>query len=93
MQSWLGLGSNAYSSTDYLPISGGVINGWVHIRNNKSTEGTLQITGVSIKPRIRFEGDFSWGYLGFGGANKPCYYDNALNEYNLIHSGNIGSRV
>ena len=77
----------------FLPLSGGTVNGWVNIRNTKSTEGTLQIcTGSSSsKPRIRFEGDVSWGYLGFASANKPCYYDNSLNEYILWHSGNDGT--
>lgn len=77
----------------FLPLTGGTVNGWVNIRNTKSTEGTLQIcTGSSSsKPRIRFEGDVSWGYLGFASANKPCYYDNSLNEYILWHSGNDGT--
>jgi hypothetical protein len=71
----------------------GNINGHLRVNNTESTLGTLLlITGTATsKPRIRFEGDTSWGYLGFGGPNKPCYYNNSLTEYTLWHSGNDGS--
>lgn len=70
----------------------GVINGHFKVANTEGALGTLLLsTGTATnKPRIRFEGDGSWGYLGFSGANKPCYYNNSLVEYTLWHSGNDG---
>ena len=70
---------------DYaLPLSGGTI-----------TTGTINSFVIKRSSNnaaaIRYENaEKLLGYIGIDDASNPSYYDVALNQYTLLHSGNIG---
>ena len=54
VKTWLGLGSNAYTSTAYLPLSGGTLIGQL----------TLSIAGLGVDNFIKFKNDTQNCYFG-----------------------------
>ena len=80
----LGLGSNAYSSTAYLPLTGGTLSG--------TSAYTLTIKRTGDKPLIAFnQGDDLCGFLGITNQSQPVFIDNNGSIKYIIHSDNIGS--
>jgi hypothetical protein len=75
-KSWLGLGSNAYTSISYLPLTGGIMTGGISMPSNGSTwisgkTSTLTLTGFplssgSYHPLIR-QNTYSGNVINLGG--------------------------
>lgn len=88
VQAWLGLGSNAYNSTAYLPLSG-VTSG---ILTRSSTDTPLYLKGNAASTFLGFKdsSDKTLGFIGVTSLNRPQFYYNG-NGYTIWHSGNDGS--
>ena len=78
----LGLGSNAYSSTGYLPLSGGRLTG--------SIASFFEINRTNGNPLISFYSEGTHvGFLGVSASKKPIYVDTAGKAYYIWHDGNF----
>lgn len=90
VQTWLGLGSNAYTSTQFLPLTGGIVNGVTTIKNTVQNISLILQNKAdnSFLPTIGFaNGDLS-GFYAYIQANKNGatsldLYANGLNFYNI----------
>lgn len=82
----LGLGSNAYTSTAYLPLSGGVINGGYDALQ-------IQRDGGNYASVIKYRNSVKvLGCLGFNSNGEGILLDgNGSSQKIIIHSGNYDS--
>lgn len=62
-RSWLGLGSNAYTSTAYLPLTGGSLSG------SLLTNGSVRVLGTSPYYEFLNTGGIQMGYVQHDGSN------------------------
>ena len=91
LRSALGLGSNAYTSTEYLPLTGGTLSGALTIgdvRLSNSSSGILGIDGVvDVKSIVRGKGHFKIYVEGSGtnfGYIRPEIYST---NRSVLHIG------
>lgn len=90
----LGLGSNAYTSTAYLPLSGGEIKGVTTINGDSKTNVPIVVETPSMNYNgyIKFASSGTTnGYLGLGGKDKPVFRSSSDTNYAIWHEGNDGS--
>ena len=101
VKTWLGLGSNAYTSTAYLPLSGGIMTGNIILKGSTSDD----MTDANIHPRLRFDNSDSSQTVSFIFTDYDAYrapagiklVGNQGNEWfeapNLIKTGSSDSYV
>lgn len=88
--SWITLGSNAYTSTEYLPLSGGTITASGH-----STPLTLK-SGTQISSYLKFisANDTTLGWIGFESQDDPVIsYGSTGSNYSILHENNYSDYV
>lgn len=83
----LGLGSNAYTSTAYLPLSGGTLSGGLTI-----SSGNLIVSGSDTVTKNLYPTADNTYYLGHGGRKWSNVHTVLINGGTPIHSGNIASQ-
>jgi hypothetical protein len=91
----LGLGSNAYTSTAYLPLAGGTLTGNLTIDKNQFGSLVIYRNGSTNSASIQFKNgsNVSLGYIGMNQANKCLFRfsDDSISSYTMWDSGNDGS--
>ena len=88
--SWITLGNNAYTSTEYLPLSGGTITASGH-----STPLTLK-SGTQISSYLKFisANDTTLGWIGFESQDDPVIsYGSTGSNYSILHENNYSDYV
>ena len=96
IKSWLGLGSNAYSSTAYLPLAGGTLKTYsqygqindVLIINGYNTDGDPTLTTYYGSIKLSGNG-YDWGAIRTIQSNPSRSWDNRLSFFTM--NGNGGS--
>ena len=80
-------------STQYLPLTGGTINGKTTINTTQSIPFGIKNANGDIN-MISFEGASGMlGYIGFNGADNLAYLKGGVGWYSLLHSGNSNKIV
>jgi hypothetical protein len=80
IKSWLGLGSNAYTSTAYLPLTGGIVTGSI-ISNLTGAIGTVD---GNTSYRMYNSGTTAYG-IGVNGSQGGLQYMANQTEANMPH--------
>ena len=82
-----GLASESWVSNNYLPLSGGTITGMIYAYGGVEVKDA---TYPAVQFRMANDGNVGW--LWYNGGNRWGVTNHGWTEqYNLIHSGNIGS--
>lgn len=88
VKTWLGLGSNAYTSTAYLPLTGGTLTSILTIQSGNDSKIVLNNTDTETKyQQITFQQNGTeYGRLGTYGSDDLRWSNNIV-----LHAGNYSS--